>query len=91
MEIEKEKEDQIINFGAFDYDAEKIASILEVEKSVIEIEMQNKQSKLSKLLKKGKDFSDYVIDLKLFEMAQTGDIKALDKLQRRKEDRKSLF
>jgi len=29
--------------------------------------------------------ADYVIDLKLFEMAKTGDIKALDKLDNRKQ------
>lgn len=91
MEIKKEQEEQIINFGVFEYDAEKIASILDIEKNIIEIEMEDKESKFSKLLKKGRDYSDYVIDLKLFEMAQTGDIKALDKLQKRKENRVNLF
>ncbi len=33
--------------------------------------------------------SDYVIDLKLFEMAKSGDIKALEKLDLRKYARKN--
>lgn len=84
MEIKKEQEEQIVNFGVFDYDAKKIASILELDKNVVEEELKNKSSKLSKLLQKGKDMSDYVIDLKLFEMAKAGDIKALEKLEHRK-------
>ena len=33
---------------------------------------------------KGSDMANYLIDLKLFEMAQSGDIKAIDKLSERK-------
>jgi len=87
MEIKKEQQEQVINFGAFDYNAKKIASILAIEKNEVEEELKNKNSQLSKLLQKGKDMSDYVIDLKLFEMAKTGDIKALDKLESRKWER----
>lgn len=87
MDIKKEQEEQVINFGVFDYDASKIASILGIEKREVEQELKNKDSQLSKLFKKGKDMADYVIDLKLFEMAKTGDIKALDKLDSRKWDR----
>lgn len=88
MEIKKEQEEQIINFGVFDYDAEKIASILELDKTEVEEQLKDKESQLSKLLQKGKYMSDYVIDLKLFEMAKTGDIKALEKLDHRKRIRK---
>lgn len=88
MEIKKEQEEQVINFGVFDYDAKKIASILGLEKGEVEKELKNNESQLSKLLQKGKDMADYVIDLKLFEMAKTGDIKALEKLDHRKRMRK---
>lgn len=88
MEIKKEQEEQVINFGVFDYDAEKIASILGFSKTEVSEELKNKESKLSLLLQKGKDMADYVIDLKLFEMAKTGDIKALEKLDHRKRVRK---
>lgn len=84
MDILKEQEEKIINCGVFDYDAEKIANILELNQNEVEIEMKNKKSDFNKLLKKGKDISDYVIDLKLFEMAKAGDIKALEKLEQRK-------
>ena len=88
MEIKKEQEEQVINFGVFDYDAKKIASILEFDKNEVSEELKNKESKLSLLLQKVKDMADYVIDLKLFEMAKTGDIKALEKLEHRKRMRK---
>lgn len=84
MKIEKENEEQIINFGVFNYDALKIANILGKTETEIETEMKNENSDLSKLLQKGKDMSDFVIDLKLFEMAKSGDIKALEKLDFRK-------
>jgi len=88
MEIKKEQEEQVINFGVFDYDAKKIASILGFDKTEVSEELKNKESKLSLLFEKGKDMADYVIDLKLFEMAKTGDIKALEKLDHRKRMRK---
>lgn len=87
MKIEKENEEQIINFGVFDYDALKIANILGLTETEVENEMKNENSDLSKLLQKGKDMSDFVIDLKLFEMAKSGDIKALEKLDFRKKIR----
>jgi len=88
MEIKKEQEEIIINMGAFDYNASKIANILSFDIKEIEKEFKDKNSKLNELLLKGKDMADYVIDLKLFEMAKTGDIKALEKLDYRKNKRK---
>jgi hypothetical protein len=90
MEIKKEQEEQIINFGAFEYDEKKIASILGVDIKEVQKEISDKNSLLSKLLEKGKDMSDYVIDLKLFDMAKSGDIKALEKLDNRKRLRKQF-
>lgn len=88
MEIKKEQKEQVINFGVFNYDSKKIASILELDKDEVDSELKNEESELSKLLQKGKDMADYVIDLKLFEMAKTGDIKAIEKLDYRKRMRK---
>jgi len=88
MKIEKEQEEQIVNFGVFEYDADKIASILGVDVKEVQQEIENKNSLLSRLLQKGLDMADYVIDLKLFEMAKSGDIKALEKLDYRKRVRK---
>lgn len=87
MKIKEEQKEKIINMGVFDYPASKIANILSFDEEEVKKEMKNKDSELYKLLLKGKDMADYVIDLKLFEMAKVGDIKALEKLQERKEDR----
>ena len=84
MKIKKEQEEQIINFGAFDYDAKKIANILNLEIKIVEAELKNKNSELSLLWQKGKDMADYVIDLKLFDQAKNGDVKSLNKLEERK-------
>lgn len=86
MEIKKEQEEQIINIGVFGYPASKIANILAFDVDEVEKELKDKYSKLNQLLSKGKDMADYVIDLKLFEMARTGDIKALEKLNYRKKN-----
>jgi hypothetical protein len=84
MKIKKENEEQIINFGVFGYDAKKMGSILDISETEIEAELKVKGSVFYKLFQKGSDMADYVIDLKLFEMAKSGDIKALEKLDSRK-------
>ena len=83
---EKEKE-QILNMGAFEYSNEMCANVLDWEKDLVDL-LMNTDSEFSKLYKKGRDRAQYVIDLKLFEQAQAGDIKSLDKLQTRKRFRK---
>lgn len=84
MKITKDQEEQIINFGVFGYDAKKISNILGFDINDVKSAMIDKNSDLFKLLEKGRDMSDYVIDIKLFEMTKSGDIKALDKLEHRK-------
>jgi hypothetical protein len=87
MELTKEQQEVVINCGVFGYSTKKIASILGVQDSLVEDDSKKKDSQIAILLQKGKDMSDYVIDLKLFEMAKSGDIKALEKLERRKRTR----
>lgn len=82
-----ENVEMIVNFGALGYDAKKISSILGVPEAEIIQELKDKNSELSKLFQKGVDMSDYVIDLKIFEMAKSGDIKAIDMFEKRKETR----
>lgn len=84
MIIAKEAEEQIVNFGVFEYDTLKMSNILDVPEHEIIKEMKNTSSDFYKLYQKGVDMADYVIDLKLFDMAKSGDIKALDKLDFRK-------
>lgn len=90
MNIKKEQEEMIVNFGAFNYNAEKIASILEVNIDIVNNELKTKNSKLKTLYQKGKDMADYVIDLKLFDLAKMGDIKAIEKLDSRKWERENI-
>jgi len=87
MKINKKQEETIVNFGVFDYTSEQIAIILEIHQNIIDLELKNKDSELNKLLLKGKNLADYVIDLKLFELAKAGDIQALDRLEKRKHER----
>jgi hypothetical protein len=85
---EKEKE-QLLNMGAFEYDAQMCASILGFEIKDVESLMKNPESEFYKTYKTGQIRAQYVIDLKLFEQAQGGDIKALDKLKNRQMARKA--
>lgn len=72
---DKEKE-QIVNFGAFEYTAFKMAAILMWEEK--EVEKAMKGGEFLKLYNNGKETRDYVLDVKLFDMARGGDLKALD-------------
>ena len=87
MKISKEQEEIIINSGVFGYDAEKLANILDIEPELIKEQFKDNNSEITKLRKKGVDKADYVLDLKLFEMAQSGDMKAMDKLNYRRKNR----
>lgn len=84
---EKEIE-QIINLGALGYTPNLCSEILGWEQKEIEYLLKNKESVFYKNFQKGEIRAQYVIDLKLFELAQQGDIKALDKLELRKKLRK---
>ena len=87
MKFTKEQEEIVINCGVFNYGVEKISNVTEIELSEVKKQLKSKSSMLSKLIQKGVDMSDYVIDLKLFNMAKAGDIKALEKLEMRKDTR----
>lgn len=84
----KSNEEMIVNFGALGYNASKMAIIIGAEEIEIETLMKDSSSAFSKLYKKGVGVAEYVIDLKLFELAKTGDIKALEKLDQRKRQRR---
>ncbi|HBL77729.1 MAG TPA: hypothetical protein DD458_21075 [Prolixibacteraceae bacterium] len=87
MKYTEEQITQIHNFGAFNYPPEKMANIIDMTIEEIQTEIQNKDSDFYKYFNAGKDKADYVIDCKLFELAQTGDLKALEQFEDRKNDR----
>lgn len=82
-----ENPEMIANFGAFGYDAKKMSSILGVSEIEILSELKNKDSEFAKLFQKGVDMSEYVIDLKIFNVAKSGDINAIALFEKRKEQR----
>jgi len=86
--IEGESKQQVINFGAFGYTAKKMSYILMWEISEIESLLKNEDSEFYKCYKKGEHTKDYVLDEKLFDMARSGDLKALEQFEFRISQRK---
>lgn len=82
-----ENAEMIVNFGALAYDTKKISSILGVPETEIIEELKNKDSEFSKLFQKGVDMSEYVIDLKIFDLAKQGDLAAITLFEKRKAER----
>ena len=80
---EKEKE-LILNFGALEYDARRCAAILGWKEKEFQKGLDDAKSEVHRLYESGKIKAEYVIDLKLFEQAQQGDLKALEELEGRK-------
>ena len=80
---DKEKE-QIANCGAFAYPSDRCAAVLGWPEDETAKLFIDKKSDFFKAYSAGKYKAEYVIDLKLFEQAQAGDIKSLDKLENRK-------
>jgi hypothetical protein len=83
MIITDENKEIIINSGAFGYDAEVISSLLQVDIDVIKHQFDNK-TEFKKLYEFGKNMAKYKLDLKLFEMAKNGDVKAIQQFETNK-------
>jgi hypothetical protein len=80
----------IKNMGALGYDAARISSIMGFEVKAVESWL-NGDCIFRKIYDDGARYAEYLIDLKLFEMAQAGDLKAMEKLEKKKESlKKSL-
>lgn len=79
---DKEKE-KIINCGAFGYDYEKSAAVLGWSLDELQKLYNEPNSEVKRLYFEGKHKADYVIDCKLFELSQSGDLKALDTFRER--------
>lgn len=74
-----EEKEVIINCGAFSFPTYKVASLLEIEESKLK-----QHPDFYKLMKKGEHTADYVLTLKVFEKAKTGDLKALEEFEDRR-------
>lgn len=80
MIITDENKEIIINSGAFGYDADVMSSLLQVDIDVIKKQFDNK-TEFKKLYEFGKNMAKYKLDLKLFEMAKNGDVKAIQQFE----------
>jgi len=78
----------IKNFGAMAYDSSRMAIILKMDEDFIIKEMNNVKSEFYKAYEEGRLLNEYLIDLRLIEMAQSGDLKAISTLEIRKKTRK---
>jgi hypothetical protein len=83
MIITDENKEIIINSGAFGYDADVMSSLLQVDIDVIKKQFDNK-TEFKKLYEFGKNMAKYKLDLKLFEMAKNGDVKAIQQFETNK-------
>ena len=85
MAYTEEQFKKMIHMGILGYDVEKCINILDIENEAqFKKDFNNLNSEIAKAYQKGKDKGDYSIDMKLFEKAQNGDLKALEKYEERK-------
>lgn len=78
---------KIVGVGTLGYSVSKIINVLDIEEKDVEQfinDFDNFDSQLRRAYQKGVDKADYAIDTKLFEQAKSGDLKALQKYEQRK-------
>lgn len=76
------------SFGLLSYPLEKIVNLIsditgeEIDKTSFKKDFNDPSSSIYNAYHKGRDMADYQINKKLFEMAKSGDLKALDEMLR---------
>lgn len=85
--LNEEEIKMMINMGALGYESSKIAILMDMDVSEVETGLKDPENTLYKAYKKGEYLSEYKIDLKLLEMAQSGDIKAMERIEQKKQTR----
>jgi len=88
MEYTEEFLKKIVGVGTLGYSLSKIINVLDIDEKDVEqftedFDKENSPVKIA--YEKGVDKADYAIDMKLFELAKGGDLKALTKYEERKE------
>ena len=87
MTYTEEQLKKMIHMGILGYPVEKCINILDIEskdESQFISDFNSPQSELAKAYQKGKDKGEYQIDMKLYQKATEGDMKALQKYEERK-------
>jgi hypothetical protein len=83
--MNEEQEKMLRNMGALGYPIEKVISVMGIEDpNQFREEFADLSSRVRLIYKSGADLAEYHIDLKLFEMARSGDLKAMKELEIRK-------
>ncbi len=85
MEYNEDFLKKMVQMGTLGYPLSKIINVLDIEDTKqFTKDFDNQKSKVAISYQKGVDKADFVLDSKLFDMAKCGDLKALDKYERRK-------
>lgn len=84
--LKEEEKEKVVNFGAISFHNSGMAKVLGWTEK--EIESAMKGGEFKELYEKGEAVADYLLNVKLFEMAKSGDIKALEKYQFLRNQRK---
>jgi len=85
MEYNEDFLKKMVQVGTLGYPLSKIINVLDIEDhKQFTKDFDNPKSKVAIFYQKGVDKADFVLDSKLFDMAKGGDLKALDKYERKK-------
>ncbi len=85
MEYNEDFLKKMVQVGTLGYPLSKIINVLDIEDhKQFTKDFDNPKSKVAISYQKGVDKADFVLDSKLFDMAKGGDLKAIDKYERRK-------
>lgn len=85
MEYNEDFLKKMVQVGTLGYPLSKIVNVLDIDDTKqFTKDFDNPKSKVAISYQKGVDKADFVLDSKLFDMAKGGDLKALDKYERRK-------
>ena len=85
---------KITTLGTLGYNIQKIINILDVpdlDQASFVADFNNPKSEVRNAFQRGVDKSDFAIDQKLFELAQSGDLKAIEKYDEHKARNMSTF
>lgn len=85
----KELIDTVVSFGIVRYPLNKILNIIpdDVDRDEFTAQFNDSLHAIAIAYQKGIDRSDYDIDIRLFEMAKSGDLAALAEYEKRKRKR----
>lgn len=77
-DLDDKEREMIINFGALNYQPSMIAEILGIDETQVNIDGNDE---LAKLYRRGRSIAKYKLQMKVFELAQQGDLKAIQKYE----------